>query len=429
MPSTAETPVVLATRVIDPTATVGPEVVLTPTAPAAERSTLARFVLGGLIEKDARLNEKQRANEGVDYDRRVDRELNAGRLNIVIWGSGISHEPPYEKLQIASPLVISIDYVHNRIDLISITHDVWVPFIDRTLGVFGQPGSAQRLDQAILNKEAAARFGDKFSLSKRVLEDATGLAVNFQVHLDDSVIERFVNEVTERSLVIGVPVDMPLAAYYMGDGIHYPNGWVVPKGSTRLNASDVVGYIKSVPTVAPGQPETEGRQRYDPRMEHSARRAAVVMAILNYGQGHLTDPGFLFRFTNFIGGLNDPDQFSSNFDIRSIGLSSLSALAANSGSLRDAGLELPALGRALYAVDPCCTTDTDPVSAPLRWSEVAVMLGNQSVRRARDRHVFRDGLSYEVPLGADPFNNDDIAYFGSVRIWVKEKLTYWLANH
>lgn len=341
----------------------------------------------------------------------------------MLWGSGISHEPPYDKLQIASPLIVSVDLKSNKIDLVSITHDVWVPLIDRVLGTFGQPNSANRLDQAILNKEAGAKFGGQFLLSQRVIEDATGLAVNFQVRLDDQVIKKFVDQVAGGSLVVNVPINMPLDSYYMRDGIHHSQGWIVPQGQTRLNSDDVVGFIKSVPTVAPGQKDANGRLLYDPRMEHSNRRTAIATGSLNYVQGHLFDPGFHFRLTSFIKGLN-ADEFSTNFDIQSLIFGSLATMVTNSSSLKNTNLGLPSIGHTPYAVDPCCTTDPDPMSEPLRWADVAILNGNGSVQKARDlNHVFAPGLSYEVPLDADPFNPDNLAYFRTVRNWVKKNLS------
>lgn len=394
---------------------------LTTSTPEAQ--TITQFLLRELINENIKRTASQRQINPVEYDKRIDKDLNAKRLNILFWGSGISHEPPFDKLPIASPLIISIDLAQNKIDTVSITHDVWVPLIDRTLGIFGQANSANRLDQAILNKEAGAKFGGQFALSQRVIENATGLAINFQIHLDDQVIKNFVDQVAGGSLVVDVPIDMPLDAYYMEDGIHYPQGWLVPHGLIRLNANDVVGYIKDVPTVSPGQKDTKGNSLYDPRMEHSARRTAVIKGILNYAQNHLLDLGFTFRLTSFLKSLNNnPDQFSTNFDFQSLCLNSISTMATNLVSLGNTSLELPGFRHSPYAVDPCCTTDPNPLDEPLRWVDVAILNGNKSVRIARDTHILKSGLSYEVPLGADPFNPDDLVYFQSVRDWVKKNL-------
>src|SRR5207247_6818882 len=83
---------------------------------------------------EANRHRKANAAEDPAYWSRLDPKLNATRLNFLLFGYGETHEPPLtERAFIGSLTIFSYDYTTRQIDLVSLTHDIRAPEIERYL--------------------------------------------------------------------------------------------------------------------------------------------------------------------------------------------------------------------------------------------------------------------------------------------------------
>ena len=93
--------------------------------------------------KEAERRRAELAKTDPDHSRRIDKALNDGRVNFLLFGYGETHEPPAtEKAIIGSQTIISYDTHTRKADIISLTHDIRAPeqlvFPHRAL--FDKPG-------------------------------------------------------------------------------------------------------------------------------------------------------------------------------------------------------------------------------------------------------------------------------------------------
>src|SRR5579859_241305 len=214
------------------------------------------------------------------YWSRLDPRLNATRLNFLLFGYGETHEPPLtERAFIGSLTVFSYDYATRQIDLVSLTHDIRAPEIERYLH--------DRTQQSIgpIKIDRAYSTGG-FDLMRRTLEDATGLAIDYQLAFKDSAIAGATDNVFG-GLDVDVPLGFQVNAFYL-DGEKYPAG-EFKAGLQRLNGLQVIQFIKSVPV----------EQHYDPALEHNARKHLVFRSLMDAMGQHASDVAFLGRAALF----------------------------------------------------------------------------------------------------------------------------------
>src|SRR5207253_1767579 len=165
---------------------------------------------------EAKRHRQANAAQEPTYWSRLDPRLNATRLNFLLFGYGETHEPPLtERAFIGSITIFSYDYATRQIDLVSLTHDIRAPEAERYLHAkTGQPVGPIKIDQTY-------SMGG-FELMRHTLEDATGLAIDFELAFKESAIATATDNVFG-----GLDVDVPLAfkvnAYYL-DGQKYPAG-------------------------------------------------------------------------------------------------------------------------------------------------------------------------------------------------------------
>src|SRR5579859_6488691 len=126
------------------------------------------------------------------YWSRLDPRLNSTRLNFLLFGYGETHEPPLtERAFIGSFTIFSYDYATRQIDLVSLTHDIRAPEAERYLHAKGQEEVGPiKIDQTY-------SMGG-FDLMRRTLEDATGLAIDYQLAFKESAIATATDNVLDR---------------------------------------------------------------------------------------------------------------------------------------------------------------------------------------------------------------------------------------
>jgi hypothetical protein len=341
---------------------------------------------------------RRRANAAKDptYWTRLDPHLNSTRLNFLLFGYGETHEPPdTERAFIGSLTIFSYDYATHQIDLVSLTHDIRAPEAEQYLRDKGEARVGPiKIDQTYT-------IGG-FDLMRRTIEDATGLAIDYQLAFKESAIQGATDNVFG-GLDVNVPLGFKVNGFYL-DGVKYPGG-IFQKGLQRLNGIQVIQFIKTVPV----------EQHYDPALEHNARKHLVFKAIMEALKQHSGDVAFLGRAALFFGGQLAQDTIADDFDLRSLVIDNLRSLMLDFGRPGATDKDMPGVQRAMYIVDP------GSGDGGVQWVQ-ANATNNPVTRRDLQQHVYGD-VAMEVPYHGDPYAKDlPVKYWLDVRKLVASRL-------
>ena len=362
-----------------------------------EAKTVSDVLLQALVQ-DAQIRRDQRSDSDPSYTKRVDAELNEERINVLFYGYGESHEPPLnERVIIGSVTIASISTRSNDIALVSLTHDIRAPEIERYLRAKGEhDGYPIKIDKAY-------PVGG-FALMRETLEDATGLAIDFQVAFADTIIARLVDEVIA-PIEVEVPADFEANPFYI-DGMKFPPRRF-SRGTQSMDGITVIQYIKTVPSV-------EGGGYYGRELEHNARKHLVFRALVSALQDRASGPGLILGILRVLiegerNGLLSFDFEAEELLIDHIGLVPGVAQAA----LGNQGTALPEISQAIYVVD---SAHGDGGVQWVTASESPMIKSELALGRYPDRAV-------EVPLNPNPYGDLVTQYWGSVRSLVKTSLS------
>ena len=332
-----------------------------------------------------------------EYAKRIDPGLNQGRINFLLYGYGETHEPPStEKAIIGSHTIISYDTRTRTADLVSLTHDIRGPEIERELAKKGNTKSgAVRIDQAY-------NVGG-FALMRKVLEDATGLSIDFQITFRDSVMQSLIDNVFQ-----GVEVDVPRAfdvnAFYL-DGVKYDPG-SFKAGRQVLSGRQVIQFIKTVP-VSDGY--------YGRDLEHNARKHLVFQGLLNAIESNSQDRWFWTRASAFVASQLATGTIVYDFDPVALMINNINhatPILARLTSQENGNGAMPKIKRSLYIVDPAHG------DGGVQWVNANAAV-NPITQKDIDAGVYRT-IDLEVPLNANPYGDLVKDYWGSVRAIVKQ---------
>jgi hypothetical protein len=345
---------------------------------------------------DAARRRKLNAADDPNYWTRLDPKLNSTRLNFLLFGYGETHEPPLtERAFIGSFTIFSYDYATKQIDLVSLTHDIRAPEDERYLHAqTQQPIGPIKIDRTY-------SIGG-FDLMRRTLEDATGLAIDFQLAFKESAIAGATD-----SVFGGIDVDVPLAfkvnAFYL-DGDKYPAG-EFNAGVQRLNGLQVIQFIKTVPV----------EEHYDPALEHNARKHLVFRSLMDAMSQHTGDVAFLGRAALFFSSQVAQDSIAYDFDLRSLIVNNLRSLMVDFRRPEATDKQVPGVLRTLYVVDPASG------DGGVQWV-LANAHDNPITQRDVEQHVYGE-LAMEVPYHGDPYAPDlATQYWTDVRQLIAKRL-------
>ena len=412
-PSAALAPIILLTPdsfALAPAAPMRAPTTREPDRDLAANKTVSEDALfDALMQPLATEAQRRRADmarSDPDFPKRIDAELNAGRVNFLLFGYGETHEPPFtEKAIIGSHTIISYDLRTRQAAIISFTHDIRAPEIERELAKRGGRPTAARLDQAYT-------VGG-FKLMRQVLEDATGLSMDFQVTFKDAALQRLVDNVFG-----GVEVTAPMAfdvyPFYLDD-VKYPGGHF-PQGPQELNGRQVIQFIKTVP-VAEGT--------YDKLLEHNSRKALVFDALSRALDEKYTDRTFWLKGAAFVAGEFVNGSVVCDFDpvaliVNNIGMTVAQFSTATTANLSKARasaasqLRLPKIAQSKYIVDSA------QGDGGVQWVN-ANAAENPITQKDIDAGMYPT-LAMEVPINANPYGDLVTGYWTSVRVLVKESL-------
>jgi hypothetical protein len=233
---------------------------------------------------------------------------------------------------------------------------------------------------------------------RKTVEDATGLSVDFQVAMDDSVLKRAVDE-----LFGGITVQVPFAfdalpVYF--DRVRYPE-YHYTAGTQRMDGLHAVQYIKSV-----------YKGPYDQNKELTVRKQVVVKAMLDAVEQESLNPVFWAKALSFLRAEIDRKSIAFDFDPTTLVLQSVqqSALRATQGR----SFVLPTMGTSIYVVDQSSG------DGGVEWITGSL---NPIVRRDLKAGLYVD-KSMSVPKGAaDPYADDLVTgYWTAVRDLIRNRL-------
>ncbi|MCL4368895.1 MAG: LCP family protein [Actinobacteria bacterium] len=360
-------------------------------------------------EAGKRRAERQASDQ--DYQRRVDQELNNGRVNFLLFGQGETFEPPFEKVGvIGSHTVLSYDMTRKAADVVSITHDTRAPEIERYLQATGSDDVRPiKIDQAF---RIGSRVGGKaeagFDLMRKVLEDATGLSIDFQVTFWDEAVVDLVNSAFGK-VRVNVPKTFQVNPFYF-KGKQYPVSEFVA-GEQDLDGLQAIQFIKTVVIEDTDYP--------DPELEHNVRKHLLFRSMFDQWRNidSLLQRGvFLGKMLLFVTGSVRNNTITYDFDSTSLLVNNIKAVADSLKTIVFSGsgdqIE-PEVGKTLYIVDQrqgqggveWVKGSTDPVIA-----------------QEFERGFYLD-QNMEVAVGGNPYIEDLIeGYWPAVRSLVKSTL-------
>jgi hypothetical protein len=340
----------------------------------------------------------ERAKSDPEYLKRVDQVLNEGRVNFLLFGYGETHEPPVtEKEIIGSQTIVSYDLETREADIISLTHDIRAPEIERAFWKPGQKYHALRIDQAY-------NIGG-FKLMRRTLENATGLAVDFQITFRDRAIQSLVDDVFG-GVEVQVPVEFRTQPFYL-DGKKYDKGYF-PQGVQRMDGKRVIQFIKTVPI-------TEGY--YGKPLEHNVRKHLVFTALLESVRRNYKERKFWLGGTTFLTKELVTGAIVYDFDPLPLMINNIGETAGGIEKLATAqtrDLEMPTIDTTLYIVDPAHG------DGGVTWIEGDAAT-NPVTKKDIEAQVYPH-MAFEVPRNANPYGDLVIEYWQSVRSVVRDSL-------
>jgi hypothetical protein len=356
-------------------------------------------VLMSPLADQAQRHREELAKSDPEFQNRINSALNAGRINFLLYGYGETHEPPItEKANIGSYTIISYDLRSRQATILSFTHDIRAPEIERELSKRGVTSTAMRMDSAY-------SVGG-FKLMRKVIEDATGLSMDYQVAFKDAAIQRLVDNVFD-----GVQVTAPMAfdvhPFYL-DEVKYPGGHF-PQGPQKLNGLQVIQFIKTVP-VAEGS--------YDRVLEHNSRKSLVFDALLKSLDEKYQDRAFWLKGTAFVAGEFVNGSIASDFDpvaliINNIGAATM-GLQKSLGAGQSSAELFPRIDHSLYIVDPA------QGDGGVQWVNANAAV-NPITQRDIDAGMYPT-LAMEIPINANPYGDLVAGYWTSIRVLVRDSL-------
>jgi hypothetical protein len=363
-------------------------------APGANESNFERILKPFLHESQRARTDRAEADP--KYWKRVDRQLNASRLNFLLFGYGETHEPPLtERAFIGSITIFSYDYRSQSIDLVSLTHDIRAPEIEHHLMAEGQQNVGPiKIDRAY--------HTGGFPLLRRTIEDATGLAIDYQIAFREEAIAGATDRVFG-----GIDVDVPLPfrvnAFYM-DGVKHPPG-AFAQGRQRMNGLQVIQFIKTVPV----------EQTYDARLEHNARKHLIFRSLMDSLRAQVGDVAFLGRAALFFTGELAGNSIDHDFDVKGLLVENLWRLITDRGDSSGGEHTVPGIRRTIYIVDPASG------DGGVQWVRANAHT-NPITRRDMDAGKYTE-LAMEVPYNGDPNAADLVTgYWPDVRQLISSRL-------
>jgi hypothetical protein len=266
----------------------------------------------------------QRAGQDPQFEHRVDQVLNARRINVALLGYGEEHEQTYTDMGV-SVTIVSLNLDTWDMASISLSRDIRAPELE------DQSAHAPPRWPVTLRAGYKARGFDGM---RDILEDATGLAIDFQMVMKDVFLRNYLNDVGGPVELV-VPKDFHTNAYRL-DGVDHPQDFI-RMGRQTLSTDQAMTFVLG--------------EEVDPQLkvdERSYRKDLLLKTLSCQARQRMAarDAGFALNLVRFsVGELQNRD-LSVDFDFQLLtgGLGGLARAFIGSGG--DVDASFPQLGSA-----------------------------------------------------------------------------------
>jgi hypothetical protein len=351
------------------------------------------------LQDAARTRRTQLAAQDPLYWRRNDPDLNARRLNVALLGYGEEHDQTYTDMGV-SPTILSLDLDTWDVAAISLSRDIRAPELEDQSAV-----TPPRWPQTL----RAAYRARGFDGIRPILEDATGLAIDFQILIKDVFLRDYLRNVSG-PVELNVPQDFHTNVYRLGGQDHGED--VIPAGRQVLSPDQAMTLVLAE-VIDPGGKLDERSYRKDLLMKTLACEVRQRFSA--------RDAGFAVSLgTFFLGELKD-QNVGSDFDFQLIagGLAHLAQAFVVSGG--DIDPSFPQLGSARELVIH------DPAFGDGGVRRVHYMATQPDEFGAADNPLVKAEIQMGslapymlIPIGGNPYATDLVSdYWGAVRQVVK----------
>lgn len=188
-----------------------------PEVEPEKKENLFQKIVFAALQQNAEERRKEKRKDP-EFSKRIEEELNRERINFLFLGA--SKEGDF--LLTDSIQLLSLNLQRNNFDIISLHRDTEAPEISHFL----------KTDQPYRINAALGIGG--FPLTEKIMENATGLVVDFVVAMKMEVLKNAVDEIFDRQLEIILPRE-----------IDDENMGYFPKGKQTLNGKEVLRVARA----------------------------------------------------------------------------------------------------------------------------------------------------------------------------------------
>ncbi|MBI2601198.1 LCP family protein [Candidatus Daviesbacteria bacterium] len=381
-----------------------------PTKPPVKEVKLTNELLKPFVEQAYRKRAERERNDP-EYSKRVDKELSDNTVNAVLWVYWEEHGESYANYG-GSPTVISYDLKTGKIRSVSLSRDIRTPNLEKRQS----DGRVQTMYMRHVYREG------KFDQVREVVEEATGLAIDYQMVIKDTVIRDLLDKVGP--LDVQVQKDHLTGPFKLGGQEYGPK--LIKAGPQQMDTLTAMRFILAE------DENPDGKQD-----ERSYRKNVLVKALLKKLQSKVKENYFFVKElydlmqTEIDQGMMQPD-FDRN--LLSVGMGNL-------GNLFTIGLSGLGLAKELL-LNRSNVDTTIPEADPQKeiiihdpyWGDGGVNRAHNIVNFQHVRGMQVESIRDEaqngflpqhmlIPDGGDPYTSDRVnKYWQSIRKLVKNKL-------
>jgi hypothetical protein len=368
-------------------------------APTIFDKLVSPFVIETSHRRKRRLNNPDDLWCERDYQARIDWDLNANRVNFLLYGQGITNEPK-DKLgidnlgRIGSHSIFSYCPTERVVDIVSLTHDIRSPEVERFKRerLRHRDVKPTKIFHAFdVGRELRGVAEDGYALQKMALESATGLCCDFQVVFHDTAMVDLIDHCFGK-IKVEIPKTFEVFPvffeYYDISGRNTSQKHdrrTYEQGLTTLDGKEAVGLIKAVAV----------EDVPDPLLEHNARKKWVVEGVVNGIKENAINPFFWRRIHEFL----SQSKIQTDFEVPNLLLGNIGSLFGLATSPFDGTRMslMPEIRNNIYIVDQ------KHGAGGVRWiNPVEVYLGGY------------EDPNMEIPVGADPYSQDFLNHYWGV---------------
>lgn len=355
-------------------------------------------------------------NTDPEYSHIIDQELNANRLNIVVFGYGEEHGESYEDYG-GAPSILSLDLKTNKIAIVHFSRDIRAPELERLL-----PENQRQPTSIRSVYRMGGKNEDGFKQMRYLIGEMSGLVADYQVIMKDLTLRNVIVKLTDGSLEIDVPKDHNTGPFRL-DRVRYGDG-SIKQGKQIMDTATLMRYVLAEDKNPAGKQD-----------ERSYRKNQVTEALIEKIQNKMKEGSMLDK----IGFLNQIRDFTDNeLKSRNIELDFNPNLISKSfeGILRMAAKVLGNFGQNIEMTVPEIDKTKEIVFHDPSFGDGGVTrvhnLANSPNTNGRkdnlkileevNAHKLPDWML--IPDGGNPYSNDLVRdYWFSTRTMVKKTLS------